>query len=101
MESSAQQVVVGFVMSYVMQWVKRATWFPFVAERSDRVIKVIFSALVALCTALSIGVDWNAAEGILTLSVLTWVNVWNGLMAFGLSFATQHVTYENPIPAGV
>ena len=102
MDSATQQVVIGFVMSYVMQWLKKAKWFPFITERSDKIVKVLFSSIVALCTALSIGVNWDATSGVLSFTGLAWVNIWNGLMAFLLSFVTQHVAYEAVIhPAEV
>src|SRR3990167_3838847 len=100
MDPVAQQVFVGAFMAYVLQWLKKSSWFPILTEKASRYVKVAFSFLVALGTAFAVDVNYDAVAGVLTLPGLTWLNMWNGLLAFGLSFLTQHATYETVIRAG-
>jgi hypothetical protein len=101
MDLVPQQVVIGAFMAYVLQWLKKWPPFPVLTEKANRWVKVIFSGVVAAGTVFALEVDYTAVGGILTVAGLTWDNMWNGLLSFGLSFLTQHVTYETVIRAGV
>ena len=94
MDTMTAQVVLGALAAYVLQWLKRASWFPLLTENSTKAWKVLLSGIVAAATALSINFDWASATGTLTISGLTWPHIWNGLIAFGLSFLSQHTSYE-------
>jgi hypothetical protein len=92
------QIVVGIVFSYGLQWLKKASWFPLLTERSGRYLKVALSAVVAAGSALAISVAWDPA-GVLTISGLTVGNLWAGLQAFLVSFLVQHISYEKLVRA--
>ena len=94
MDQVTAQVVIGALFAYVLQWLKKATWFPLFEENSARAWKVAVSGLIAAGTAASINFSWQATGGVLTISGVTGAHVWNALVAFGVSFLSQHGTYE-------
>jgi hypothetical protein len=97
MEPTLIQVVLGIVASYVMQALKKTSLFPLVTEGSGKLIKVLFSGLIAAGTALGVQFIWDPTLGQLTLTGLTWSHVGNALLAFLVSFLSQHIAYEGLI----
>ena len=81
-------------MSFVMQFLKKASWFPLLTERMDTILKVAFSALVAAGSALAISFSFDATLGQLIVTGLTWANVGHGLMVFLTSFLSQQFGYR-------
>jgi hypothetical protein len=94
MDDVTAQVVLGALAAYLLQWLKKASWFPVLTDQSTKLWKVTCSAIVAAGTALGLSFDFQATQGVLTISGLTAANVWNAVMAFGLSFLAQHSSYE-------
>ena len=88
------QIVVGIIVSYLLQRLKRAPWFPVLTETSTRYVKLGVSAVLAAASALAISVAWDGAAGVLTISGLTVENVLAGAQAFLVSFLSQHLSYE-------
>jgi len=88
------QVLIGAVVAYLLQWLKGQRWFPFITEQGSKYAKVAISAVVAAASAFAIDFDWNGAAGTLLISGLTWSHIWGGLVAFGISFLSQHASYE-------
>ena len=88
------QIVVAMAMSYVLQWLKRSKWFPLLTERSDRIIKVVWSALVAAGGAVAVTFAFDPTLGQLTVTGLDWQHMWNGLVAFLTSMLSQEAAYR-------
>jgi hypothetical protein len=88
------QIVVGVIVSVILQRLKAVSWFPALSEASTRWTKVTVSALAAVASALAITVAWDGSAGVLTISGLTVENLANGVQAFLVSFLSQHVSYE-------
>lgn len=97
MDSTTTQIVIAYLMSHVIEWLKKASWFPVVSENSTKFGKWMFSGIMAACSAMAITIAWEPTGGVLTLTGLTLSNVTNGLIAFALSFITQQVVYEKMI----
>jgi hypothetical protein len=93
-EQTLLQILVGLAVSYLLQRLKAASWFPWLTELSTRWVKIAVSAVIAACSALAISVAWDGAAGILTISGLTFANVSAGAQAFLVSFLSQHFSYE-------
>jgi hypothetical protein len=100
MDQTTAQVVIGSLMAYILQWLKQAPWFPILTEQSAKWWKVAVSAVVAALTAAGIDYSWEAASGTLILTGMTFDHVWNALIAFGVSFLSQHAAYEALINKG-
>lgn len=88
------QVVVGVAVTYLLQWLKKATWFPLLSEQSAKIWKVLLSAAIAAASALGIAAQWNGPAGELLITGLTGAAILNALIAFGVSFISQHASYE-------
>lgn len=88
------QVVVGAGFAYILQWVKKAEWFPWLTRHSTDGWKVIVSAVIAAASAFAIDFKWDSGAGSLMITGLTFAHAWNGLVAFGVSFLAQHGTYK-------
>ena len=93
MEQLQVQVIVGVVMSYVLEFLKRMPWFPLLTEQSTKVVKQFFSILVAAGSALAITFSFDPMLGRLIVDGLTWGNITHGLMAFLWSLVAQHATH--------
>lgn len=94
MEKLQTQMVIAMAMAYILQWLKRASWFPALTERSDKIIKVVWAALVAGGGALAVTFAFDPTLGQLTVTGLDWAHLWNGLVAFLTSLGTQQLTYK-------
>jgi len=94
MEQYGLQAFVGVLAAFILQWLKRQSWFPFLNTWSAKWWKVTVSALVAAASALGITYNYDPTIGRLVVDGLTWASVWNGLLAFGVSFLSQHLAYE-------
>lgn len=94
MTQSETQIIVGFVAPFLLQFLKKASWFPVLTDRTDKVIKVAWSAVVAAGSALMISFSFDPTLGQLVVTGLTWSNLTNGLMAFLLSMISQQTSYR-------
>lgn len=94
MDQLFYQFIVGTVAPFVINWLKRMTWFPVISATSLKWVKVIFAAIVAAGSALAVTFAFDPTLGQLTVSGLTWSNVGHGLAAFIFSLFVQHTTYE-------
>ena len=88
------QWIVAMVMSFALQAIKRAAWFPLLTERTDKIIKVAWSALVAAGSAFAITFAYDPTLGQIIITGVTWAHMWNGLVAFLTSLLVQHGTYR-------
>lgn len=88
------QIVVAMAMSYLLQWLKRSKFFPLLTERSDKIIKVVWSALVAAGGAVAVTFAFDPTLGQLTVTGLDWTHLWNGLVAFLTSMLSQEAAYR-------
>jgi len=94
MDQTTVQVIVGFAASFVLEWLKKAPWFPMLTARADKIIKVGWSALIAAGSALAISFSFDSTLGQLTVTGLTWANFGHGLLAFLVSMLSQQASYR-------
>lgn len=94
MEQYGLQAFVGVLAAFALQWLKRQRWFPFLNAWSAKWWKITVSAIVAAASALGITYSYDPTIGRLVVDGLTWASIWNGLLAFGVSFLSQHLAYE-------
>jgi hypothetical protein len=93
----AVQVVFAALMSFVLQAFKNAKWFPFLNSWSAKWWKVAVSAIVAAASAAGISASFDPTLGQLIVTGLTWSGVGHALLAFAVSFITQHMAYEHVV----
>ncbi len=94
MDQVQLQVVIGVVMSYVIQFLKKTPWCPIITERTDKIVQVAFSALVAAGSALAVSFSYDSTLGQLTVTGLTWANMGHGLLNFLVSLISQQGAYR-------
>jgi hypothetical protein len=94
MDSYGVQVVVGYVMTWVLELLKKASWFPVLSENSTHVVKVACSWIVAACSALAVTFSFDSTLGRLTIDGLTFANIKGGVTAFIVSLIAQKITYR-------
>ena len=95
-EQVSWQIALGIIVPFLLQWLKRQPWFIFLNTWSSRQWKITVSALAACASALGLACTFDPTVGRLVIDGLTWANVGHALLAFALSFATQHVAYVMP-----
>lgn len=94
MEQYGLQAFVGLLAAFVLQWLKQQHWFPFLNTWSAKWWKIVVSAVVAAASALGISYSYDPTLGRLIIDGLTWSSIGHGLLAFGVSFLSQHLAYE-------
>ena len=88
------QIVVAYVMSFVLERLKGASWFPWLTDNSLHAIKVAWSWLIAACSAVAVTWSFDPTLGRLTIDGLTAANIKGGLTAFLVSLIAQKITYR-------
>ena len=94
MDQTLVQVVLGYAMTFVLEYLKKASWFPGLSETSLRWVKIAWAWLIAAGSALAVSFTFDPTLGQLTVNGLTWRNVSGGLTAFILSLLVQKLTYR-------
>ena len=87
------QIVIGVLASYGLEWLKRMSWFPVLTEQSTKIVKQLFSVVVAAFSALAITYSFDPTLGRLTIDGLTLTNVGHGFLTFVWSLIAQHGTH--------
>lgn len=97
------QVVLGYIMAFVLEKLKGTSWFPWLTEDSVHAAKVGWSWLVAAGSALAVTFSFDPTLGRLTVDGLTAANIKGGFTAFLVSLVAQKITYRvaiQPKPSG-
>ena len=84
---------IGIMIVWLIQWLKRLPWFPWVAERTAAANRLI-SAVLALASASLIHYSWDSTEGTLVITGLTLANTVHFLFAAAGQFCGQEVLYQ-------
>jgi len=101
MDQTLVQIVFGYVMTFVLEGLKKARWFPVLTENSLKGVKIAWAWLVAAGSALAVTFTFDPTLGRLTVDGLTWANVKGGLTAFIVSLIAQKITYKIAVKPGV
>lgn len=88
------QVLLGTLVAYVLQWLKKAPWFPILTERSTAAWKFTLSCLVAVMSAMGLGYTFDPVAGTILITGVSAASLWNAIVAFGVSLLSQHGAYE-------
>jgi hypothetical protein len=85
------QVVVSSIIVGLLQWLKKAPWFPLLSKETqnlNRVIAILLSFLAAL------GVHTTFANGVLTVTGLTTMGILTAGYNWIFSFVTQQGLFK-------
>lgn len=87
------QVGIGFVVVWLLQKAKTASWFPLVNAGTDKFNRFL-SALAAAAATIGITWQYDPTGGVLTVSGLTLASVGSFLMTFISQGAIQEGLYR-------
>jgi hypothetical protein len=94
MEQIKWQMMLGMVVPWVLQLLKKLPWFPLLTEHSERWVKIAWSAIIAAGSAFALSFAYDPTLGRMTIDGLTWANMGNGLLAFLTSMFAQEGSYS-------
>jgi hypothetical protein len=87
------QVTLSAVVVVVLQWLKKASWFPWLTAEGEKA-KHAFAVLAAALTAIGIHYNYDAATGTLMITGITVAAIGHGLWHWLQSYAFQEVLYK-------
>lgn len=93
MDTLTYNVVIGFLVSYVLQWFKGSPAFPWLTAQTTR-LNFWLSGFVALLVSIGITFEFAPTEGTLLVSGLTFANVGTHLWAWIQQWLSQQVAYD-------
>ena len=88
----APAAIVQVIAVWVIQKLKSAQWFPWLTQNSALASRIV-AYLIAIATAAGITWQWNAAQGVLTISGLMWATISQGLWTAAAGLVTNELTY--------
>lgn len=92
------QVTLSAVAVVVMQWLKKASWFPWLTEQSDRANKAV-AAFMAAIAAVGIHYTYDAPTATLTFTGISFAALGHGLWHWLQSYAVQETIYKGAFHA--
>lgn len=97
-EFEAQLVIAGLV-AYALEFIKRAEWFPWLTA-DTRTANRLVAAAVALVAAVGVHFNYDASQGVLTISGLTMSSLRHGLWEYGKQLVFQQGWYDAVVAKG-
>lgn len=93
MDTIGPNFVIGIVVVYLMEMVKRLRVVPWITQETRRLNRVL-ALVVAAAAAIGIHFSFDASAGVLTVSGLTLQGVLHGLYEFAKQAAMQQFAYD-------
>ena len=92
-ELFGSQLAFAYVASTFMEWLKHKPWFPLLDKEA-----AILNRLVALAVSfiVAVGIHWtfDAAQGQLVITGLTWGGIAHSVVAWVQQYAFQQGSYK-------
>ena len=90
------QVVLGAVVVYVLEWIKRARWVAFITIETKKLNGFLAKA-AALLMAVGIHYEFDATAGTLMITGLTIAGLAHGLWVWLQQVVVQELIYNTAI----
>lgn len=90
------QVTLALAVSFVLQWLKKQTWFPWLSFETEKVNRLV-SVFISIVAGFGVYFVFDHATGVLTISGLTLANLMHALSHAGEQFMLQHAAYRTVI----
>jgi hypothetical protein len=87
------QVTLSTVVVVVMEWLKKAQWFPWISAQSDKVNKAL-GAFLAAVTAVGIHYTYDASTATLTFTGISFGALGHAFWHWLQSYAVQETVYK-------
>jgi hypothetical protein len=94
MDQYIVQVVIGYVMTFVLEFLKKASWFPVFTDNAMKGVKIATAWVAAACSALAVTWTYDPTLGQVLITGLSWSNIKGGLTAFVVSLMAQKFTWK-------
>lgn len=88
------QIAVAAIFSYLLQTLKRVSWFPILTEDSAKAVKVFFAALTSVCAATGLTYVYNPTAHTVLISNFSLVLVGHALWQWVTQFVVQEGWYQ-------
>lgn len=85
--------VVGAMAVYMIEWIKRQAWFPWVTTETKR-LNALVNAGVAFAASIGVTAQFDAAAGELVIRGLTWAVIGHGVWEFAKQWTMQQAAYD-------
>ena len=92
-ELISSQLAFAYVTSSVMEFLKNLSWFPLL-QKEAKVLNTLIAVVVAFIVAIGIHWTFDAAQGTLVISGLTWGSIGHGFISWVQQFAFQQGAYK-------
>jgi hypothetical protein len=89
MDILSSQVTAAAVVSFLIAFLKKQSWFPWLTTETDKLNRVVAIVLSGLAS-VGIHASFNHAAGQLVITGLTLTSVAQGLWHWGTQFALTH-----------
>jgi hypothetical protein len=86
-------LVVSYMAVHVIEWLKRARWFPLLDRYTDKANQMA-SAIIAVAASIGIGIQFDTTAGTLLITGLTYVTVQNVVIDALRQFVMQQIGYR-------
>ena len=102
MNELGNQAGTAIMVAYVLEWVKRSGWFPFLSATSSERLKVMAGALAAFATTVGIHYAFDVdltGHSVFTLTIPTGAELFHSASDFGKQWAFQQFAYKTGVKA--
>jgi hypothetical protein len=89
--------ILSIASAWLMEKLKLASWFPGLTPESTASVQKLFSAVVAILTAVGVTITYDATVGTLMITGLTLSNIGQIGLLSAQNFLTQHMWYHGVI----
>lgn len=93
MDELQSQLTLALLVPFILQWLKRSSWFPVLTMETSK-LNAIVASIIAVAGGVGIAFTYNAQSGVLTVTGLTLASIWNALQHSILQFMMQHTVYR-------
>jgi hypothetical protein len=90
------QVGIALIVPFVLQWLKKTPFVPWINERTDWVVRLL-SMAVAVASSVGIIVTWDPAAGSLLITGINVQAIANLLFQSWAHFKGQEIVYRTAI----
>lgn len=93
MDTIGPNFVIGIVVVYVIEAIKRLKMVPWLTQETKRLNRVV-ALVVAAAAAIGIHFSFDETAGVLMVSGLHWSGILHGLYEFAKQAAMQQFAYD-------
>lgn len=94
MQSLPTDILLGLVVSHLLEWLKRTPLVPWIQTVGQPRLKAILAAVLSLAGALGIAYSLDTNTGTLVITGLTWANIEQSVRSWITAWVTAQTYYR-------